>query len=283
MRLPFFLARRFVAGETLAAAIPVVRTLNQQGMHVTLARLGEHVHDAQVAQEATDAYIHLLHVIHQEKLDATVSLKLSLIGQMFDLALCRENLARIMEVAHAHDIFVRLDMEDSSLVPSTLELFEYFYPRYPDHIGPVLQAYLKRTARDVERMCELKAKVRLVKGAYKEPPEVAYQDIETIREKFIEYMQALMVRARYPAIATHDDLLIQATKQFAAEQGISKDDFEFQMLYGLRQPTQRALVKEGYHMRVYVPYGSDWFPYFYRRLRERKENIFFVLNNLFRK
>ncbi len=282
VKLPFFIARRFVAAETLAGAIPVVRRLNEQGLHVTLDRLGEHVYDRRLTEEITDTYIHLLYTIEQEKLDATISLKLSSLGQMFDLELCKRNLGRILEVAKKLNNFVRLDMEDSSLVPSTLEVFEHFYPEYPDNVGPVLQAYLKRTEQDIRRMCELKAKVRLVKGAYKEPPDVAYQDMDVIREKFIQYMKMLMTEARYPAIATHDELLIQATKAFAAEKGISKDAFEFQMLYGIRTQTQLDIVREGYHMRVYVPYGTDWFPYFYRRLRERKENVLFVLKHLFR-
>ena len=147
----------------------------------------------------------------------------------------------------------------------------------------MLQAYLKRTAGDVERMCELGARVRLCKGAYKEPPELAYQSMDTIRARFVEYMKLLIRHAHYPGIATHDDRLIEATKTFVAENGISYDDFEFQMLYGIRPETQLALLHEGYNMRVYVPYGRMWVPYFSRRLRERKENVWFVLKNLYRK
>ncbi|WP_243664054.1 proline dehydrogenase family protein [Rhodothermus marinus] len=184
--------------------------------------------------------------------DANVSLKLSALGQKIDEAFCLDNLRQLLEAARPRDVFIRLDMEGSDLTESTLRIFEQVYPDYPDHVGPVLQAYLKRTARDIARMCELKARVRLCKGAYKEPPEIAYQDMPTIRARFIEYMQRLLLEGRYPGIATHDDVLIEATKRFAAEHQIGSERFEFQMLYGIRPETQRALVRQGYRMRVYV-------------------------------
>ncbi len=287
MRLPFFLARRFVAAETLEGALPVVHELNRKGLFVTLDLLGEYIKDPELANKARDLYIDLIHTLAEERekngLKASISIKLSMLGQKIDYDLGLGNLRTLLAEAKAHDIFVRLDMEGSDVTESTLSMFEAVYPEYPDHVGIVLQAYLKRTAKDIERMCELKARVRLCKGAYKEPPEIAYQDMDVIRERYIAYMKQLLLHGRYPAIATHDDLLINATKQFVAEQGISHDDFEFQMLYGIRPETQVQMVEEGYRMRVYVPYGRMWLPYFTRRLRERKENVWFVISHFFRK
>lgn len=285
MQLPFFLARRFVAGETLSEALPVVSALNEKGLHVALDLLGEYVEDRQVAIEARDAYIDLVRTISlgARPIDANISIKLSKMGQKIDRDFCLSNLRDLMSVAKEHDVFVRLDMEGSDITQSTIDIFEAVYPDYPDHLGIVLQAYLKRTRRDVERMCDLDARVRICKGAYKEPPDIAYQDMPTIRERFVEYMQKLIRDARYPGIATHDEKLIQATKDFVAREGVSHDRFEFQMLYGVRTDTQEMIAREGYNMRVYVPYGTDWLPYFSRRLRERKENVWFVAKNLFRR
>ena len=285
MPLPFFLARRFVAAPTLEGTLPVVADLRSKGLHVALDRLGEHVHERYVARAALDTYMDLARTVAGRRNGSTaikISIKLSMLGQQIDEDFCLENLLQLLEVAREHGVFVRLDMEGSDTTESTLQLFEAAYAEYPDHVGPVLQAMLKRTEQDVARMCELGASVRLCKGAYKEPPEIAYQDMEMIRARFIVYMKQLIAEARYPGIATHDDRLIAATKQFAAEQGISRDDFEFQMLYGLRTGTQEQLAREGYHVLVYVPYGTEWLPYYYRRLRERKENVFFLLRNLLR-
>ncbi|HEY5564361.1 MAG TPA: proline dehydrogenase family protein [Rhodothermia bacterium] len=287
MKLPFALARRFVAAETLDDTIPVVRKLNAKGLYVTLDQLGEYVSDRKVAVEATDAYVDLLKRIAEERrdsrLDANISIKLSMLGQKIDEGLCCDNLLRLLSAATEHDIFVRLDMEGSDLTDSTLGLFERAYPLHRDHVGVVLQAYLHRTAEDVARMCELKARVRLCKGAYKEPPGIAYQDMPVIRERFIEYMQRLIDRARYPGIATHDDILIDATRDFVSRNGIKQDRYEFQMLYGVRPKTQEQIASDGYRMRVYVPFGTQWLPYYMRRIRERKENLWFVVKNLFRK
>ncbi|HEX9659074.1 MAG TPA: proline dehydrogenase family protein [Rhodothermales bacterium] len=287
MKLPFSLARRFVAAETLNDTIPVVRKLNAKGLYVTLDQLGEYVSDRKVAVEATDAYVDLLRRIAEERrdsrLDANISIKLSMLGQKIDEGLCYDNLLRLLSVATEHDIFVRLDMEGSDLTHSTLGLFEKAYPYHPRHVGVVLQAYLHRTAEDVARMCELNARVRLCKGAYKEPPGVAYQQMPVIRERFIEHMQRLIEHARYPGIATHDDILIDATREFVGRNGITADRYEFQMLYGIRPVTQEQIVADGYRMRVYVPFGTQWLPYYMRRIRERKENLWFVVKSLFRK
>jgi proline dehydrogenase len=285
MKLPFFLARRFVAGETLADALPAVRALRADGLLVTLDLLGEDVHDRDRAERYTDEYVALLRTLAAEEseLPPNISIKLSMIGQRIDRAFCLANLRRVLGAARELGAFVRLDMEGSDLTDSTLGLFEEVYPDYPENVGVVLQAYLRRTEADVARMCALDARVRLCKGAYKEPPDVAYEDMPAIRENFERQMQRLIADARYPGIATHDDSLIAATKRFVRERGIARDAFEFQMLYGIRSDTQRELVAEGYNLRVYVPYGTEWGPYFTRRLRERKENVWFILKNLLRR
>lgn len=287
MKLPFILASRFVAAENLDETMPTVKALNAKGLFVTLDLLGEYVRDRAVAESALQAYMEILDRIGLErqtgKMRCTISIKLSMLGQKIDLGLCRAQLRTLLDRAKALDIFVRFDMEGSDLTQSTLDLFEEVYPDYPDHCGTVLQAYLHRTAEDVARMCELNARVRLCKGAYSEPARIAYQDMPKIRDQFLLYMEQLIVNARYPGIATHDDILINATKRFVADHKIDPDDFEFQMLYGLRPQTQEAIVTEGYNMRVYVPFGTEWLPYFSRRLRERKENIWFVLSTLFKR
>lgn len=285
MKLPFVLARRFVAGETLAEALPAVDALRRDGLRTILDLLGEDVYDRAAAEAYTQTYIELLRTLaaHPGGADRNISIKLSMLGQRIDEAFCEANLRRLLDVAKEHDAFVRLDMEGSDLTQSTLDLFEAVYPGYRDHVGVVLQAYLHRTDADVDRMIELGARVRLCKGAYKEPPTIAYQDMPTIRRQFVAQMQRLVAHGRYPAIATHDDALIAATKTFAREHGIGPERFEFQMLYGIRPETQRAIAREGYTMRVYVPYGTEWVPYFTRRLRERKENVWFVVKNLFRR
>lgn len=287
MHLPFFLARRFVAAETLDSTIPVLERLKSMGLMTTLDLLGEYVDERRLAHEATELYLDIANRIADEHaksgVDANISIKLSMIGQKVDEGFCVDNLRKLLEVARNRHVFVRLDMEGSDITESTLSIFEQVYPDFPDNVGIVLQAYLKRTREDVHRMCELNARVRLCKGAYKEPASVAHQSMETIRERFVEYMQLLLSDARYPGIATHDDLLIQATKDYAAANEISTEKYEFQMLYGIRQETQQSIASEGYNMRVYVPYGRQWVPYFSRRLRERKENVWFVLKNLFRK
>lgn len=286
LQLPFFLAHRFVAAETLEETLPIVKQLNEQGLLVTLDLLGEYISDRNLANQARNLYIDLVHTIADQRVTlgakSTISIKLSMMGQKIDYDFGLDNLRQLLAVAKERDVFVRLDMEGSDITESTLSMFEAVYPDHPDHVGVVLQAYLKRTAEDVQRMCDLNARVRICKGAYKESPSIAYQDMNVIRERYVEYMQQLIQHARYPGIATHDDILINATKQFVQENDISHDRFEFQMLYGVRSSTHIQLVQEGYNMRVYVPYGRMWLPYFSRRLRERKENVWFVLKNLFR-
>ena len=284
MKLPFFLASRFVAGETLDESLPVVDELNRDGLHVALDKLGEHVHDREEALAARDIYIDLVRTLAgrdgTEGLHNRFSIKLSMMGQMIDEDFCEDNLRRLLEVAAEHDLFVRLDMEGSDLTQSTLNIFEAVYPDFPNHVGPVLQAMLKRTDRDIDRMCELGVSVRLCKGAYAEPASIAYQDMTHIRERYLDYTERLLRHTDDSGIATHDDQLIEATKTFADRHDIGADEFEFQMLYGLRRTTQREMAQDGYNMLVYVPYGTEWFPYFSRRLREKKENVWFVLRSL---
>ena len=289
MKLPFALARRFVAGETLDDALPVLGGLLDDGLFLTLDLLGEHVGDRARADAAAAAYADLVGRLadlrdrHGAPNTAVgISIKLSMIGQVIDRDLCERNLRALLETARDADLFVRLDMEGSDLTQSSLDLFEAVYPDFPDHVGPVLQAYLHRTDADVRRMVELQARVRLCKGAYGEPAAIAYPDMPTIRWHYRRLARTLLDDGRYPGIATHDDQLIEAVKQYADQRGLARDAFEFQMLYGLRYETQRQLVAEGYRMRVYVPYGTEWLPYYSRRLRERRENVTFILRNLVR-
>ena len=284
IRLPFFLAKGFVAAESLKEALPVIGRMRGLGLLTTVDLLGEHMTDEHRALEGRDAYISLLRALaNSDGLDRNISIKLSMIGQAIREEFCLDNLRAILDVAKETGAFVRLDMEDTTLIDSTLALFEATYPDYRDHVGVVLQAYLKRTEGDVERMCELQARVRLCKGAYKEPSQLAWHHMPTIRKHFIAHMRTLLEYGRYPAIATHDDLLIEATKKYARFADISSDRFEFQMLFGLRPKTRLDIVEQGYNMRVYIPYGDMWFPYYSRRLRERPENVLFIVRTLFRR
>ena len=287
MKLPFAFARRFVAGETLDAALPALAPILDSGRFITLDLLGEHVPERRRAEAFAATYVGLVEALadYRDRRGAPpesvgISIKLSMIGQVIDLDLCEANLRDLLGRAREADLFVRLDMEGTDVTQSTLDIFERVYPDYPDHVGTVLQAYLKRTGGDVARMAELNARVRICKGAYKEPPELAYQKMPVIREAYMQHAKTLLTEARYPGIATHDDELIEATKAVVAQEGIASDQFEFQMLYGLREEAQVRLVRDGYRMRTYVPYGTEWVPYFTRRLRERKENVFFVLKAL---
>ncbi len=283
MRLPFIFARGFVAAETLAGAIPVIGQLKDRGLLTTVDLLGEHITRRKLALKGLESYIQLLHALASKPdLERNISVKLSMIGQVIDEDFCVENLRLLLENARELNAFVRLDMESSSLLDSTLRIFESVFPDYQAHVGPVLQAYLKRTMRDVERMCELGARVRLCKGAYRESATIALRRMPEIRAQFLSCARELLLHGNYPAIATHDDSLISATKSFAQEKEIPPAKFEFQMLYGLRPKTQQTLVHDGYNMRVYVPYGRLWLPYYVRRLRERPENVAFLLRNILR-
>jgi len=275
------LASRFVAGETLETAVPAVRALNAAGITASLDLLGESVKSHQEASAAADTAIAMLERIRTDKLDSNISVKLTQFGLDLDPARCVANTRRILGRAKALDIFVRIDMESSAYTQRTLDLVEReLYPEYPDHIGVVIQSYLYRSAEDIARLNALKMRVRLCKGAYKEPPAVAFPAKADVDKSYGQLMEALLLNGRYPAIATHDEALIERTKAFATQHGIGADRFEFQMLYGVRRDLQDRLVKEGYRMRVYVPFGTQWYPYLMRRLAERPANIAFILGNV---
>lgn len=283
MRLPFFLASRFVAGESFEQAVTVVREFNNAGIAVTLDMLGENVSDRAMADATAHSYRQLLSDIATEQLQASISIKLTMLGLDIHKECCRENLFALLDRARECNRFVRIDMEASRYVDDTLELFYEARAEYGDLVGPVIQASLHRSREDVARLAREQIDVRLCKGAYREPAEVALQKMPMIRAVFKEYAQTLMTSAPLTRIATHDDMLIDWVCSFAREHEIDQKRFEFQMLYGLRLDTCRELVQQGYQVRIYVPYGTMWLPYFTRRLRERKENVWFVLSNLFRK
>lgn len=283
MKLPFALAKRFVAGENLGQAVPKVEQLNQSGIKVTLDLLGENVKDRKTADDTVQSYIDLLKGIGDAGLDSTISIKLTMMGLDIDLQYCRDNLYRLLDVAKAEDQFVRIDMEGSDYTQVTIDLFKEAFQKYGQHVGIVIQAYLHRSRQDIAELADMGADVRLCKGAYNEPEEVALQNMPAIREAYKEYLAVLLEKTPYPRVATHDDELVNWTRQYVAEHNIEKSRFEFQMLYGLRQDTMEQLARQGYNARVYVPYGTMWFPYFKRRLMERKENIWFVLTTMFKK
>jgi proline dehydrogenase len=273
-----FLARRFVAGEGPQDAVRVGERLHRRGIRATFDKLGEDVSSPDAAKRAAEAAKELLRLIPPD-IERNVSIKMSSMGQGISRDLCLEQAASILDVATEVGGFVRLDMEGSSLTQDTIEIFHELRKRY-DNVGIVLQAYLHRTLDDIREAISRGDRVRLCKGAYREPPEIAIQDMPGIRRNFEEGARLLLEKGQYPAIATHDEELIGSTILHVREQGIDASRFEFQMLYGLRPRRWASLVADGFNMRVYVPYGTHWFPYFYRRLRERKENVLFVVKNL---
>jgi proline dehydrogenase len=284
----FFLAKRFIAGETAGQAMDAVAGLNAQGMTATLDFLGEDVTSRDEAARTRDAYFELLEAIRArgpstgsgQAVETNVSVKLTAMGLLVDEDFALANLRAVLDAAsHNRDPFVRIDMEGSAVTDATLRVFERAYAE-TKNVGPVLQAYLKRTPADVERMIEIGARVRLCKGAYGEPREVAYKDMPTIRSHYVRCAEALLERGNYPGIATHDERIIAAVEAFAGERGIGHERFEFQMLYGVRPELQRRLVSDGYRLRVYVPYGTHWAGYFYRRITERPENALFALRSM---
>lgn len=278
----FFLAKRFVPGETIESAIQAVKRLNADKLSATLDFLGEDVHSESEAAHTTATYLEMIDQINAAGVDSNVSVKLSAIGQAIDEDLAVANLTKILEKARATNMFVRLDMEGSATVDSTYRICDRARAIY-EHVGPVVQAYLKRAATDVARLVREHVRVRLCKGAYKESPEVAFQPMVEIRRNYILLAQSLLSEGNYPGIATHDNQLIDAVKAFVRERQIGADRFEFQMLYGIRPEKQRAIVAEGYRVRIYVPFGTHWAGYFYRRLAERRENVYFVVRSLFSK
>jgi proline dehydrogenase len=280
------MARRFVAGETLEEAIAAVQALNGEGLLATLDHLGENVTSEIEARDAATEILDLLDAIEASGVRSGVSVKLTQLGLDLSPALAAESLERIVTRAAQAGRFVRIDMESSDYVQTTLDLFDELWERHRN-VGVVIQSYLYRSNDDVARLVDMGASVRLVKGAYDEPPEVAYPDkadtdasfVRLAKQLFSDQAQASGV---FPAIATHDTKLIDWTRDHTRQRGISPDRFEFQMLYGIRRGLQRQLAAEGYRVRAYVPYGDQWYPYFMRRLAERPANVFFLLRNLFR-
>jgi proline dehydrogenase len=278
MRALTFLAQRFVAGDGIDDAIEAVRVLNRTGIKATLDNLGEDSHDREHALAAMNENLLMLERISETGVDANISLKLTQLGLGFDEGLARESLIKILEEAARRNIFVRIDMESSAWTQKTLDLFYSLHLKYPG-MGIVLQASLRRTERDCRDAVARGARVRLCKGAYKEPDDVfpSKEDVNANYDK----CAAILAKAPIPAIATHDDARIEAALNAFDAAGLVKTDYELQMLYGLRAKRWRELRESGHVVRIYVPYGTHWFPYFYRRIRERKENLLFVLRNLF--
>ncbi len=282
-RLARKLASRFVAGETIDEAITTLRDLNAAptNLSASLDLLGESVQHAEEAQRACRTYLDLLERIHVAKANANVSVKLTQMGLDLDEQLCIGNMRSIIGKATQYQSFVRIDMEQSSYTAKTLQLFtDVFYPEFGNAVGIVLQSYLRRTEADVDAMIGLGARVRLCKGAYKEPQDVAFPDKRDVDANYIACMERLLERGNYPGIATHDVKIIDHATAFAKQQAISAERFEFQMLYGVRRDLQYRLRREGYNMRVYVPFGTHWYPYLMRRLAERPANIAFITTNI---
>jgi proline dehydrogenase len=282
MRKPTSFARRFIVGETIEEAIAAARAIQASGLMLTLDQLGESVANGAAADAATRGYLEVVERIVAAGVERNISLKLTQLGLTVDRATCVDNLRRILDAAAPHDFFVRVDMEDSPVTQITLEIFETMWQQGYRNAGIVLQSYLRRSLADTQRMNELGARVRIVKGAYKEPKSVAYQAKSEVDATFVEMTKLLLADGNYPAIATHDPAMIEATKAIAAGRGIAKDRYEFQMLYGIRRDLQSQLKADGYRVRVYVPFGREWFPYFMRRLGERPANVGFVLKGLLR-
>ena len=276
------MARRFVAGETLEEAIAAARRCNEVGMMASLDYLGENVANTSDAQRSRDAYLEIFEAIAQEKLQANVSCKLTQLGLDINSEFCAGLVLSIVERAANFDNFLRIDMEGSAYTQRTIDLVKRVRARNPA-VGTVIQSYLYRSEKDVADLLACGCRIRLCKGAYKEPEDVAFPRKADVDANYVRLMKILLSSGFYHAIATHDPQLIAATIRHAAEKGNSKDDFEFQMLYGVRTDLQRRLVKDGYRVRIYIPFGNDWFPYFMRRLAERPANALFIARNLFRR
>lgn len=274
------LVERFVAGETLDEALIIARDLQQRRMTTTLDQLGENVSTTEEASAAVAVYVDMLHRMAAAKLEPNISVKLTMLGLDLGDEVAVTNMLLILAAAGETAGFVRIDMEGSAYTARTLAIFEQLHDRFPNQVGIVLQSYLYRAESDVRRMIELGARVRLVKGAYAEPDTVAFQSAAQIDENYVRLMEKLLDGGAYPAIATHDPALIRATQGYANRMHVGKDTFEFQMLYGVRRDEQNRLAADGYGMRVYVPYGTEWYPYFTRRIAERPANAIFVVRQM---
>ncbi|QBD79498.1 proline dehydrogenase [Ktedonosporobacter rubrisoli] len=274
-------SRRFVAGEILEEAIRATRQLNQQNIQVALDHLGENVFEASEAEASTGDYIAALEQIKLSGVDANISIKLTALGLDISPDLCLQNMRKILQKAAEYDIFVCIDMEGSDYTERTVEMTLAIRKEF-EQVGTVIQTYLYRSEKDVEKLIEQGVRIRLVKGAYKEPPSVAFQNKSDVDKNYVLLMKMLLSRGNFPAIASHDEAILREANQYVRDQGISKASFEFQMLYGIRRDLQEKLVKQEYNMRVYVPYGTQWYPYLMRRMAERPANLMFVVTNALR-
>ena len=274
------LVDRFVAGETLDAAIAETRALNSNRMEASLDLLGENVSDPERAETYTSAYIDVLKRIEQERVKSNISVKLTMVGLDISDELAHTNIERIVSAASERDNFVRIDMEGSAYTERTLAIFRKVHDLYPKAVGIVLQSYLYRTDEDIEEMIERQARVRIVKGAYKEPDTVAYPRKEEVDTAYQRHIKRLMDAANYPAIATQDPVMVDLATQHACQHDIPVSRYEFQMMYGIARSLQVQLADEGYNIRIYVPFGEEWFPYFTRRLAERPANMLFLAKSL---
>lgn len=270
---------RFVAGEELPDAVAAIRQLNQKQIRASFDHLGESISSEAETRAEVQEYTQVLEAISAGALDSNVSVKLTQLGLDIGPQLCYENTRAIVEAAARFGNFVRIDMEDSTKTDATLDIFRRLRGEF-ENVGIVVQSYLYRTEKDVDELLALGARIRLCKGAYKEPEAVAFQDKRDVDANYVKLMKKLLVSGIYHGIATHDEKMIAATREFAAEKGIQADQYEFQMLYGVRRDLQDKLIAEGYRMRVYVPYGRYWYPYFMRRLAERPANVWFVMKNM---
>ena len=277
------LSSRFVAGLTVEDALHVTRDLNRQGFAVSLDSLGESVRSEAAAIAAASLYHQLLDAIAAETLDANVSVKLTGVGMDVSPSLAEKTVGDIVAHAARHGNFVRIDMEGSAYTEATVTLTERLHAQHPRAVGTVLQAYLLRTGDDAARLLRQSIRIRLCKGAYKEPPAIAFADKADVDRNYVKLMETMLPSGVFCGMATHDEAMVEATESFATARGIAKSAFEFQMLFGVRRDLQRDLVARGYGVRVYLPFGTDWYPYFMRRLAERPANVLFLIRNLFKR
>ena len=282
MRKPTSFARRFIAGETIDEAIAAARPIETRGLTLTLDHLGESVANLAEAEAATREYLDIIDAVIHAGIGRNLSLKLTQLGLDVDKATAVDNLRKVLERAEPAGFFVRIDMENSPYTEVTLEIVETLWQQGYREMGVVLQSALYRSEDDLKRLNALGARIRLVKGAYQEPKSVAYQRKEDVDAAYARMLKVLITDGHYPAIGTHDPAMIALARAWAAERGVAPDRFEFQLLYGIRRDLQATLVNDGYRVRVYVPFGREWFPYFMRRLGERPANIAFVVRGMTR-
>jgi proline dehydrogenase len=282
-RFQFFkkLTTRFVAGDTIDEATEFIKQINAENCTASFDHLNESVESVAEAEREVEEYLNILKKIDEQRIRSNVSIKLTQFGLGIDPELAYRNARRVVEEAHGRGNFVRVDMEDSKVTQATIDIFKRLRAEFGlNEVGIVLQSYLYRTYADAQELVKLPARIRICKGAYLEPPEVAFPDKKDVDANYVKVMQVLLGSGVYHGIATHDPKMIDATIEFATREGIGKEKYEFQMLYGVRRDLQRQLARDGFNMRVYVPYGKHWYPYFMRRLAERPANIWFVLKNL---